>query len=288
MYDPVAILRQWVISRRQKTSKYKAGFVFVLAGSETYPGAAVLATHAAARMGVGGVIVGTPSIVKPLILSCVPEAIVLALPSTSDGFLLEEGFPLISDALEKCTAILIGPGLGRHPRTVALVHHILMHTKLPMVIDADGLFALAEFGHENLTQCPRLLTPHRGELSLFTGSAFNEETLSAFASQWKSVVLSKGFPSRVVFPAGKTYVNETGNTAATTAGCGDVLAGICVSFVAQGLLVQEAAVAGLYLAGLAADVAVSQLNLPGLMASDIIEFLPIAIGSCRDAQCPAS
>lgn len=277
MYDPIDILKKWVTVRQQKTYKYEAGYLFILAGSETYPGAAILATHAAMRLGVGGVIVGTPAAVKPLVLNCVPEAIVLNLSATPDGFLTAEDLPLINEALAKCKAVLIGPGLGRHYQTIALIHRLLTDVNLPMVIDADGLYALAEFGYERLTEIPRLITPHRGECSWFMKEEPNEKTLQDFAHQWKSIVLYKGFPGRVISPFDPLYLNETGNTAATTAGCGDVLAGFCASLIAQGLSTHEAAIAGLYLAGLAADKAVSCLHLPALMASDIITHIPMAL-----------
>lgn len=271
MNDPVKTLKKWAISRRQKTHKYEAGYVFILAGSEMYPGAAVLATRAAMRMGAGGVIVGTPSAVKPLVLNHVPEAIVLTIPDAP------EALSIIKEALIKCKTMLIGPGLGRHQSAISLVHSLLDEVTLPMVIDADGLFALAQFDHKNLRDNQRLLTPHQGEFAWFQKEFLNQETLQAFAHQWKSEVLYKGFPGQVFSLSQPPYINTTGNTAATTAGCGDVLAGICASLLAQGLSSYEAATAGLYLAGMAADQALSNLHLPGLMASDIITYIPQAL-----------
>lgn len=161
-----------------------------------------------------------------------------------------------------------------------------------MVVDADALFALANLvdSRDSLTlsSSQRLLTPHSGELAWFDadfGEVTTDADLRALAALWQSVILHKGFPSRIIDPAcDRIYSNPTGNPAATTAGCGDVLAGMCASLLAQGLTAGDAAFLGTYIAGLAADLWVADWLLPSLRASDVISYIPQAVKTALSSK----
>ncbi|MDO8494279.1 MAG: NAD(P)H-hydrate dehydratase, partial [Deltaproteobacteria bacterium] len=152
---------------------------------------------------------------------------------------------------------------------------------IPIVLDADGLFAIA--GETRILKdraAPTILTPHMGELSQLTGWDAKEiekgkvQLALDCAAQWKSILLLKGYRSLVALPSGELFVNPTGNPGMATAGMGDVLAGLIAGFLAQGLPADKATVAGVYLHGLAGDRVAKQKGERGLIASDVAKAIP--------------
>jgi NAD(P)H-hydrate epimerase len=275
-------VRHLVPVRLPQTHKFINGYLAIVAGSTYFPGTVRMTAHAAAQSGVGGICMFFPHSIRCDIVNVIPEAIWFSLKEHGGELSLASAFATYREGSQRAKAVLIGCGMGRLPSTQEFIRDCLAHTELPMVIDADALYALR--GHKDLIERSAkgrwLLTPHEGEWQgLMTSNGLTPDTdAREVAHQWGCTILLKGFPSRIFTPEGDVYENTTGNPAATTAGCGDVLAAICAAFLTQGLSVSEAAQLGVYLAGQAADHVVARTGSYSLRASDIIEELPKTIG----------
>ncbi|GIV59966.1 MAG: bifunctional NAD(P)H-hydrate repair enzyme Nnr [Rhodothermaceae bacterium] len=264
--------------RPHDAHKYSVGLALVVGGSPDFTGAPVMAAEAAARVGSGFVVCACPASVRPAVAAHLTEVTTLALPDDADG-LTPAGHDVLAERLAKARALLVGPGLGRRPGTGAFVRTLLQETRLPAVIDADGLFALA--GHtEWLARRAGgrwLLTPHAGEFKRLAGDDADLtdriRTAQTYAERWNVVLLLKGAPSVVACPDGTAYVAPT-HPALATAGSGDVLAGLCVGLIAQGLPPAEAAVAALHLGRAAAEHYTARHDARSMVASDLLRVLP--------------
>ena len=284
------------LNRKLNTDKSDYGHIFILAGSLGLTGAAVLCANSAMRTGSGLVTLGVPESLYPIAAKRVfLEVMAKPLPETKNKTLALNGFQEIIDFAKKADVLAIGPGLSREPSTQKLVRKIVSRISKPLVIDADGLNALA--GHlDQFSAIPacsagrryplsavRILTPHPGEFSRLTGKpvAFiqkNREMLAkSFASDYNVVLILKGHKTIVAGPGPKIYVNKTGNPGMATAGSGDVLSGMLAALLGQGLSSFEAAKTGVYLHGLAGDLAAREKTQAGMIASDIIDKIPEAI-----------
>ncbi len=286
---PVTLLQATDISplipKRSRTAhKGTFGHAGIIAGSAGKTGAAAMAAMAALRIGTGLVTVATPRSLSDVLEAKLLEAMVCPVPETEARTLSKQALePLLTFTADK-TALAIGPGIGRHPETQALVHNLLVEAKRPMVLDADGLNAVA--GHADLlgrASGPLILTPHPGEMARLLGTTSAEiqrdrlGAASRLARERNVCVVLKGAGTIVAAPDGRLAVNSTGNPGMATAGTGDVLAGIVVGLLAQGLPAWEAACAGVYLHGLAGDLAASEQGEAGLIAGDVIRAIPRAI-----------
>jgi len=261
------------------THKYEVGALGVLAGSAGMTGAAILTAHAAIRAGAGLVIMGVPSSTLAVFENAVIEAIKVPLPE-SEGQLEAKAVDEFADRLERCRALAVGPGLGRGPRAIAVVRRAI-DVPLPLLIDGDGLWALAEVlqdepdalrtrGHGTV------LTPHGGEYAFLAGRKTSDDHVNdarSLASRLHATVHLKGRRAVTASPMGTVWINTTGNPGAATGGTGDVLTGIVSSLLAQGMVPDGAAWAGAYLHGLAADVVASRIGRRSLAASDLPDSL---------------
>ncbi len=264
------------------THKYEVGSLAVLAGSAGMTGAAVLTARAAIRAGAGLVVLGVPSSTLDVFENAVLEAIKVPLPE-AEGQLEAKAVDEFADRLERCKALAIGPGLGRGPRGVAVVRRAL-DVELPMVIDGDGLWALAEIMRDEPRVLkdrahPCVLTPHAGEFSYLAGRAPSNDRVSdtrGAAESWGAVVHLKGRRAVTAALDGTVWVNTSGNPGAATGGTGDVLTGIVGSLLAQGAAPEAAMWSGAFLHGTAADIVASRLGERALRASDLPEALPSA------------
>jgi NAD(P)H-hydrate epimerase len=193
----------------------------------------------------------------------------------------------LEDVSSRYNALLVGPGMGRSGDSRRLVLEVLAR-RLPgphaVVIDADALFALGTMPDWWSTiSLPAVLTPHAGEMARLTGMTGADvdgsrlEVAEQCARKWKQVVLLKGSPTVIAAPDGRLALNPTGNPLLATAGSGDVLAGVIAALLAAGVPPFEAAMAGAYLHGLAADLAVPEFGDRGLLAGDLFIYLPKAI-----------
>ncbi len=288
--------------RSVDSHKYSVGCLMVIAGSLTMPGAAQLTAEAALSAGAGLVVLAAPQSVFAQ-LQLMPEIIHLPLPETNEGTLGLSAIPFILQGIreKKCQAIALGPGLGQQDETQEFVHQLLLELtplKHPIVIDADGLNALANsstptpFNNEQI-----ILTPHVGEcarlLQHTTQSVQNNLLQSAQETQtaWACHVLLKSSTmitarhvSNKQAEAGSLWINPTGNSGMATAGSGDVLTGIIASLCAQGVSPEQAASGGAYLHGLAGDLAAEALSTQAMKASDISHYLPQAFQAILQSE----
>ncbi len=275
-----AAIRAWLPERAHDAHKYSAGLALVVAGSPGLTGAPVMAATAAARIGSGYVVCAAPASVQPLLATRFTEVATLALPEDDDGLRPREALDALAPRLDGARALLVGPGLGRQPGTAAFVRTLLAHTDHPVVIDADGLNALA--GHTGLLTEHAggrwILTPHAGEFKRLAGEDVDltDRVLvaAAYARRWHCVLLLKGMPSVVGCPDGRVFLNATGNPALATAGTGDVLAGLCAGLLARGMPPDRAAVCALHLGGAAADRYVRDQSPHTMVATDLLRQLP--------------
>lgn len=270
--------------RSDDSHKGTFGTTLILAGSESYTGAAYLAGKAAYYAGCGLVTMGVVHSVYQALAGQLPEATWLLLPE-QEGYLSEAAIAKLRERLHLVDAMLVGPGFGLHENTSNLVKKLLeeKHDHIPpLVIDADGLKLLArnEFWYRKLP--PRtVLTPHPGEMSVLTGMRVSEiqadRVLLAerYANQWEQVVVLKGAFTIVAEPNGRTAVNPVATSALARAGSGDVLAGLIGGLRAQGLGAFDAAVIGVWIHAQAGLWVANQIGTSRcVLASDVLEAIP--------------
>ena len=266
------------------------GKVFILAGSPGLTGAATLSGLAAARSGSGLVTVGCPASLNPILEAKLTEVMTAPLPELKNRSVLSlRARGEIRRHLKERDAVAIGPGLGRHRETGELVRRLIGELEIPAVIDADGLFPLAgENSPLVAAHGPLVLTPHPGEFARLTGVVPDANPIDNFgliieyAGKFKSVIVLKGSPTLVASPEGQLFLNPTGNWGMATGGSGDVLTGIIVALLGQSLSPLEAAICGVYIHGLAGDLAVEHIHPRSLIAGDLIDFLGRAFAALDD------
>ena len=263
--------------RRRESHKGDYGKVLLLCGSEGLTGAARLAAKAALRTGSGLVYLGVPEKIYPIIAAGAGSEIVFPLPCDSAGRLCMASLPVIEQRLDGMDAVLLGPGLGRSDELTQLVQELLGLCRVPLVLDADGINAVA--GHIDSLRgcaCPVILTPHDGEFARMGGDLkAGDRTCCAMqmARRTQAILLLKG--SRTIITDGlNTYVNHTGNPGMATGGSGDVLAGMIVSLLGQHIMPLEAAAAAAYLHGAAGDLAAKTLGEYGMVPEDLLLQIP--------------
>jgi hydroxyethylthiazole kinase-like uncharacterized protein yjeF len=269
--------------RNYEVHKKSVGQVLVIAGSRGMSGAAALAACGAYRAGAGLVAFAAPDSITSILNSIITEAIVYPQAETKMGTLSPVAYEAILELSSRFDSVLLGPGLSTNNETVKLVRRLITDIDCPMVIDADGLNAIAgntDILSERLAQT--VITPHPGEMARL----FNVTTRDiiddwlGFArramNDFDAVAVLKGART-VISGIDETTINTTGNPGLATAGTGDVLAGMIAAFIAQRVNRYDAASLAVYLHGLAADIAVVDLNEYSLMASDVVDYIPDAI-----------
>ena len=272
-------MRSLMLDRPAFAHKGQMGSAMLIAGSYGMAGAAVLAARACLRSGAGKVTVNSPRRNLPVIQMSIPEAIVQC---GSEETMFTE--PVDMDDYH---ALGIGPGLGQSEQTAIALIAQLRRTQCPVVVDADALNILAN-RRAWLQQLPKgiILTPHPKELDRLEGhSADSYERLtkaSNLAERLQGYVVLKGRYTAVCCPDGHVLFNPTGNAGMATAGSGDVLTGIITGLLARGYKPQEACVVGVYLHGLAGDLAAQELGQESLIAGDIINYLPQAFKRIKE------
>lgn len=270
-----AAVAAWLPERDPWGHKGDFGKLLLLCGSVGYTGAAALAARAAVRSGAGLVFLGVPELIYAIEAGKLDEPVVFPL-AAEGGCLSPAAIPEIVRRLPDCDACLVGPGLGRTPGVRAAVEAVLREARCPVVLDADGLNVLE--GHlEPLgaRRFPTVLTPHDGEFRRLGGTIGPNRMASAaaLARNLGAVVLLKGHRT-VVTDGTRGYENHTGNPGMATGGSGDVLAGLLVSLLGQGLPPLEAAACAAWIHGAAGDLCAETWGQYGLTPSDMIEALP--------------
>jgi hydroxyethylthiazole kinase-like uncharacterized protein yjeF len=258
-----------------RTHKWRAG-VLVVGGSGGMTGAPMLAAHGAAHVGAGIVIVALPG--EAAARASGSEVITRALAATPAGTIDPAGLVALTD-LHRFGAVVLGPGLGRHPTSAAVVAEILASVRAPLVLDADGLVALgADVAPLRARAAPTVLTPHDGEFASLTGAAPGPDRIAAargLADATGATVLLKGPTTVVAGPDRYVRLNPTGTVALATAGSGDVLSGVIGAFCAQGMNSTDAAAVAAFVHGRAAERA----GHTGFVATD----LPVLAGAARES-----
>ena len=272
--------------RRPDGHKGTFGAALIIAGSQNFSGAAVLAGMAAVRSGCGLIRIAVPAGIADVVSSDVVEAVKIPLPQTETEALSPAAIENLLELAGDADAVAIGPGIGTDRRTQKLELSFLAEVEKPTVIDADGINNLAgRLALLSRAKPPLVLTPHPGEFGRLTGlkpAEVNADRVGVsrkFATQRKVVLVLKGASTVVAAPDGRVFVNPTGNSGLAKGGTGDVLTGLIVGLMAQGMSPLDAACAGVFLHGLAADIAAQSLTEYGLAAGDLPAYLPRAFAA---------
>lgn len=264
-------------SRRRSANKGDFGHLLVIAGSEGYTGAPVMVAHAAARAGAGLVTLAVPRNIYPIVAAqCPPEV----MPQPVDFEQLNPNY------FARFDAVAIGPGLGQQAETQKMVWKVVSSCPLPMVVDADALNAMAQgVAALKKLQKPLVLTPHPGEMGRLVGRSAKEVQADrwglarGFAREYGVVMVLKGAGTVVTDKSSALWINSTGNPGMAKGGMGDALTGITGALLAQGLTAFDAARAGVFLHGLAGDLASEKLGPQAMLTTDLIEHLGVAFAT---------
>lgn len=286
-WSEVAEFASFAVPRRSEGNKGDYGHALIVAGSVGKSGAAVLASWAALRAGAGLVTVATPEPILPIIAAHTPEIMTEPLAATRAGSVSERSLEggLFAKLLSGKRALAMGPGLTTQDETQNFVRAVVGNRFVPLILDADGLNAFSgrasELKHSSGMLC---VTPHPGEMARLLGCTAREvqarrvETAQQAARDWNAVVILKGAGTVIASPDGHAFINSTGNPGMATGGTGDVLTGILAGLTAQHGTADWARVLafGVYLHGLAGDIAYAENGEAPLMASDLIRAIPAA------------
>jgi NAD(P)H-hydrate epimerase len=272
--------------RQRNSNKGMYGHVLVVGGSTTKSGAPGMTGLSTLRSGAGLVTVASASHAITNIASIAPELMTEPLPQTEEGHVSRHAKNVVEGLLKNKTVLAIGPGLGTADETVSLVRDLYESVDLPVVIDADGLNAMAETDLK--TGRIRVLTPHPGEMGRLLGKSAKEiqasrlECAESLAERSGATIVLKGDRTLIAFPNGDTWVNPTGSPAMATGGTGDILTGMVAGLIAQHPSHWErAVVAAVWLHGRAGDLGEQQLGQECFVATDILRYLPAAIEELR-------
>jgi len=275
--------------RVRDSNKGLYGHVLVIAGGQGKTGAAAMTGIAALRAGAGLATVASANSAIAAIASHAVEIMTEPLPETDTGSISVHALDhsLLAGILEKKDVVALGPGMGHHPDTVQFIRRVFQELRVPMVVDADGLNALA--GHNLRCQGLRILTPHPGEMARLTGETVAKIQADrigharAFAIERNVYVVLKGNRSVIAAPDGRVWVNPTGSPAMATGGTGDVLTGMIAGLIAQFPgQVESALLSAVYLHGRAGELGAAELGEKTLIATDLFEFLPEAMREVAD------
>jgi ADP-dependent NAD(P)H-hydrate dehydratase len=266
--------------RPRDSHKGTFGRVLVVAGSADYSGAAILCGKGALRGGAGLVQVAVPRPSRPIVAAGDPCYITAGLAATEAGALSANCLQDVLTLAEAANVVAIGPGLGQSGDVTLLVTLLLERIAKPVVLDADGLNALAlvlATGLPSGRSAPLICTPHPGEFARLDpdGEGSREERAQRFAQKLSCILVLKGHQT-LVTDGQAVYHNSTGNPGMATGGAGDVLTGLIAALLGQGLAPFAAAQLGVYLHGLAGDLAAMELGEVSLVATDVVDYLPKA------------
>ncbi len=270
-------------SRASEAHKGDFGKVCIIAGSLGMSGAAALAGRSALRAGAGIVRVAMPKSILPIVASIEPSFTTISLAEDIHGKISAKAINTILEIVNDNDVLAIGPGLGTSRELRSIIEVLIQQNNLKLVIDADGLNNLTAIKNwpEKL-KANLILTPHPGEMKRLWSGLFREplpnerlEQAAALAQKTNSLIVLKG-AGTIVTNSEKYYINATGNPGMATAGSGDVLTGVITALLGQGMSNFDAAVSGVYIHGLAGDIAAEKLGQIGMITTDIIENLPYA------------
>jgi NAD(P)H-hydrate epimerase len=270
--------------RPRYSHKGTYGHVLLVAGSKGKTGAAFMAARACLKAGAGLVTMGVPESLIDTFQSRVTEEMILPLADKGDGTLSYSAVDSILEFLnQRVNVLAIGPGISTDKEISRLVSLLITESKVPMVIDADGINAIA--GKADVlrkSKAPLILTPHPGEMARLLRDDIGIKEIEKdrinialkFSKKTKTYLVLKGVPTITATPDGEVFINSTGNPGMATAGMGDVLTGMISAFLAQRLSPKDAAVLGVYMHGYIGDIMAEKKGEHSLVASDIINAIP--------------
>lgn len=290
--------------RHSYSHKGSYGHVLIVAGSRGKTGAALMAAKACLKTGAGLVTLGVPESLADVFQSRVTEEMILVLPDKGDGTLSGKAARSILDFLDRTAHLLaIGPGIGTSVDTTRIMKDLLKHSPSPIIIDADGINSLSgERGIFAKANVPVIVTPHPGEMARLlqnnkrktTGAKKNTDlqkpdseirkgierdrinTALSFTRDTKTHLVLKGVPSIIATPDNKVFINATGNPGMAKGGTGDILTGMIAGFLSQTMNPVNACILGVFMHGLAGDIAASEKGHHALMATDMVDKIPDA------------
>jgi hydroxyethylthiazole kinase-like uncharacterized protein yjeF len=288
LIDPEELNLSLLDPRPPDAHKGDYGHLCVLAGSPGKTGAAAMICQGALRIGAGLVTLGIPASLNPILEAKLTEAMTEPLPDVPAGYLSSDALKHIRQLLKGKTACALGPGISTQPQVQELLLELITRVPVPLVIDADGITAVA-LRPEILKECKNtiVLTPHPGEMARLIGTTtkkVQEDRIGvakAFATTYNCIVVLKGNRTVIATPDERIYINPTGNPGMASGGVGDVLTGIIGGLMAQGLSPVDAVLWGVYLHGMAGDLAVQTIGEISLIAGDIIDYIPRAIAEVK-------
>jgi len=260
------------------------GHVLVIAGSKEKSGAAVLSSIASMRAGAGLCTLALPSVAHAIIKGQLVDVMSEEVLSDERSVFQLPGKEALVSYLKDKSAVLMGPGLAPDKQRKAWVEHILSNIKVPFVLDAQALSDLGtDIQSIDWSKHAAVITPHEGEMSKLTGLTSEEihtkrtEIAKSYAQQWKLHVILKGHNTIVAAPTGETWVNDVDHSCLAVAGTGDVLAGILVSLLGQGLSTMDACKLAVYIHGRCGQILGDKMGSRGMLATDLLNVIPQVI-----------
>ena len=273
--------------KRRNINKYSAGKVLNIAGSESYPGAAVLTSKSVFKIGAGASVLAFPKSARTLIQKKLGEVVVNAYDDEASGCLTENSLDELSKKIKWADIVTIGSGLGRDIKTQKAVHKFFRERKFKKaVIDADAIFALNK-KYQKLNLKNVVFTPHHGEFANLLGievSELKKDILKygySFVKRTGAYLVLKGAPTIIFTPSGEALINSSGNPAMAKFGTGDVLTGTIAGLLSQQRDIEKALVSAVYLHSLSADLLLSEKTEYSLLATDVMNYIPNTINFLR-------
>lgn len=278
-----------VVERKVNSNKGTFGSLLEICGSYSMAGAAIMAGKGALRCGVGLLKIALPESIYPIAASAIYESVFYPVKENESGSFDKSQTPFLLKRAEECKSVLIGCGMKNNSHTSFIVNSFIERCSTPIVLDADALNAVSDnVGILKNAKAPVVLTPHPGEMARLAKLTVNqvqknrEELAVNFAKEYGVYLVLKGAGTVVASPDGRHLINHTGNPGMSTGGSGDVLAGMISSLVAQNPRKPfECACAGVYLHGLAGDIASDELGEISMLPTDLIECIPKAFKKCN-------
>jgi ADP-dependent NAD(P)H-hydrate dehydratase / NAD(P)H-hydrate epimerase len=280
LIEPEDVLESLPV-KKKNIHKYSAGKVLTIAGSGSFPGAAVLASKSALKAGAGASILAFPKSVRNLVHKKLGEVVVQAYEDQKKEYLSVDDLDNLSERIKWADVTAIGPGLGRNKETQTAVLKILAEKKCnKFVIDADAIFALGSDNYQNIDLKNFVLTPHHGEFANLINVSVNElnaglfRHCKEFVKRTGAYLVLKGAPTIIFNPEGEALINSAGNPGMAKFGTGDVLTGVIAGLLSQQKDIEKSVIAGVYLHSLAADLLAAKKTEYSYTAEDIIKSLP--------------
>jgi NAD(P)H-hydrate epimerase len=260
------------------------GNVLIVAGARGFSGAAAMAAQATLKTGAGLVRLAAPRGIMDALESKLLEVVKVPLEQTSEETISYEAIPAVLPMLKNSQTIIVGPGMTTNPGTAEFLHAMLPKINAPLIIDADAINIIAQdMSILKKIKAPFIMTPHPGELARLakmTPKTINENRIDLaadYAREFNCIMVLKGAPTIVATAEGDIYINPTGNSGLASAGSGDVLVGMIAGLLAQHVSLIDGAMAGVFLHGIAADLALEGTNEYSLMAGDLLQYIHRAL-----------